>query len=397
MPVDILDHTCDLSGRESHRLRSLYTPPEWVKAASHEALCGDAEALPLNVYADPTRKLYPCHTKAATWMSAAFFYDRKGQIDPPKAELIETKLLKAADYWAIRGEIDTLRDKIAKNAGDELTKLADDDFAIVWHFADGTTDRSWPLRNAKEVQFAAGHFAKHRDKFAFDDRHKIANKILEKAIEFGAHLGGHDDIIEKAAARGGCSARDAAEMCEKRAQITRTSHPDMSGEILKMAQNIRQFPAQARGLENLVKLANLIDQFDREAGLVKLYGDGGLDRPEETLFSVNEKCAEQFVTAHVETTTGNTYAIDDFEKIGVERVREWMGDDFVEAVTLGEMFVDGAKMAAIIPTLDRGAAATFDRMMAAASLRPVLQDKAASAVLQRQDLMALASQYQPKR
>lgn len=165
----------------------------------------------------------------------------------------------------------------------------------------------------------------------------------------------------------------------------------------KMAEDIRKYPAQARGLDNLIKLASLIDQFDRTAGLVKLYGDGGLARPEEVLFSVNEKCASQFVTAHVETTTGNTYAIDDLEKVGVEKVREWMGDDFVEAVTLGEMFVDGAKMAAIVPTLDRGTAATFDRMMAAASIVPVLQDKAAAAVLQRQDLLSLASQYQPAR
>ena len=76
-----------------------------------------------------------------------------------------------------------------------------------------------------------------------------------------------------------------------------------------MAEDIRKYPAQARGLDNLIKLASLIDQFDRTAGLVKLYGDGGLARPEEVLFSVNEKCASQFVTAHVETTTGNTYAI----------------------------------------------------------------------------------------
>ncbi len=396
MPVDILDHTCDLSGRETHRLQALYGQPEWVKSASHEQKCGDPEQLPSHIYADPTRKLYPCHTKAATWMSAAFFYDRKSQHDPAKAELIEARILKAADYFACRGDVDALREKINRNVADELTKLSNDDFAVVWNYADGTVDRHWPLRNAKEVQFASQQFAKHRDKFAFVDRHRIANKILDKALEFGAHLEGRDELLDKTAARGGCSARDAAAAFQKRAELTKRTHPDGSAEMQKMAAVILEFPAQARGLDSLIKLAGHLDTYDRLTSLNKLYDAGGLARPEETLFAVGEKCASDFVQAHVETTTGNTYAISDLEKVAVEQVREWMGDEFVEAVTLGDIFVDGTKMAAIVPTLDRGAAAMFDRMMEAAAVQPVIRDKAASAVLRRQDLAALASQYQPQ-
>lgn len=396
MPVDILDHTCDLSGRETHRLQSLYGQPEWVKSASHDQKCGDPEQLPPHVYADPTGKLYPCHTKAATWMSATFFFDRKDQIEPGKAELIQTRILKAADYFACRGEINELIAKIEKNANDALRQLSDDDFALVWKYPDNSSDRHWPIRNAKEVQFAAQHFVTHRDKLAFADRHRVANKILDKALEFGAHLEGRDALLEKAAARGGCAARDAADAFEKRATLTRQTHADMSAEMKKMAEIIRQYPQQARGLESLIKLATHLDDFDRMTNLVKLYGDGGLDRPEDVLFVVTEKCAGEFVRAHVETTTGNTYAIHDLEKASVEQVREWMGDEFVEAVTIGDMFVDGAKMAAIVPTLDRGAATMFDRMMAAAAVQPVLQDKAATVILRPKDLAALASQYQPQ-
>jgi hypothetical protein len=395
MPVDILDHTRDLSGRETHRLTSLYPPPAYVKTASHERLCGDPETLPAHIYADPTHKLYPCHSAPATWMSATYFYDKRASHDPGKADLIEKRILEAAIHFGIGGDVTELRKKIAANVGDELTKLADDDFALIWHFENGTKERHWPLRNAREVQFAADHFAKHRDKFAFDDRHKIAVRILEKALSFGAHLGGHDDVLEKSAGNGGCSARTAAEMCESRAKMVKAAYPEYSEELLKMAGIIRSAPAQARGHDKLLKLAGMIDLFDRATNLNKLYDAGGLPRPEEVLFQVTEKEARAFVDAKVQTTTGNVYAIADFEKVSVDKVREWMGDEFTDAVAAGGLYVDGSKVATIVPTLDRGAATSLDRMMEAASLAPVMRDKAASAGISRDQLFSLAAKYQP--
>ena len=397
MPADILDHTCDLSGRETHRLTSLYSPPAYVKTASHERLCGDPETLPVHLYADPTHKAYPCHSAPATWMSAVYFYDKQASHEPGKAALIEKRILEAATHFGVGGDVAELRKKVAANVGDELTKLADDDFALIWHFENGTKERHWPLRNAKEVQFAAGHLVTHRDKFAFADRQKIATRILEKALTFGAHLDGHDDVLEKTAGNGGCSARTAAEMCESRAKMAKAAHPEYSEELLKMATIIRSAPAQARGHDKLLKLAAMIDLFDRATLLNRMYDAGGLPRPEEVLFQITEKEARSFVDAKVQTTTGNVYAIADFEKVGVEQVREWMGDEFVDAVTAGDLFVDGAKMAAIVPTLDRGAANSLDRMMQAAAIAPVMRDKAASAGISREELKALAAKYQPGR
>ena len=62
MTITVLDHTQDLSGVETHRLTSLYEPPEFVKKADGERLYGNAETLPQHVYADPLGRLYPCHT-----------------------------------------------------------------------------------------------------------------------------------------------------------------------------------------------------------------------------------------------------------------------------------------------------------------------------------------------
>lgn len=353
--------------------------------------------MPAHVYADPTHKLYPCHSAAATWMSATFFYDKRASFEPGKADLIEKRILDAAIHFGVGGDVSELRKKAAANVNDELSKLDDDSFALIWHFQNGTKERHWPMRNAREVKFAAAHLVKHRDKFKFEDRHKIATRILDKAQEFGAHLEGNDEVLEKTAGLGGCSARTAAEMLESRAKLTQRAYPEYAAELVKIAATIRQCPTQARGHDKLLKLAAHVDLFDRATSLTHMYGEGGLPRPEEVLFQVTEKEARSFVDARVQTTTGNVYMIADLEKVAVEQVREWMGDEFVDAVTAGDMFIDGAKMAAIVPTLDRGAAASFDRMMQAAAVQPTMRDKAASAGISRAELFAAAAKYQPGR
>ena len=72
MATSLLDHTHDVSGRETHRLTSLYPLPDFVKNASQERLTTN-ETIPRHMYADAANKLYPCHTGPATYMSALFF------------------------------------------------------------------------------------------------------------------------------------------------------------------------------------------------------------------------------------------------------------------------------------------------------------------------------------
>ena len=77
------------------------------------------------------------------------------------------------------------------------------------------------------------------------------------------------------------------------------------------------------------------------------------------------------MAAHVETTTGNVYALDDLEKLAVEDLRAVMGDEFADAVSAGGIYTDRDKLATIVPTLDRGMAATLDRLMAEKKAYPI--------------------------
>ena len=381
-----LDHVHDVSGRETHRLTALHPAPEFVKSAAVERLNGD-DTLPRHLYADQHNKLYPCHTAPATWMSALFFADKQAQFEEKRAESIRARIQQAAEYFGIAGLIGGLE----KSASAEAA-VSDDDFGVVWVDTNGRKERHWPLRNANEVKFAAAHFKRYRDEFVFEDRHRIATKILEKAAQFNADTSEAEGALELAAGYGMCAAKVASQMLKDRVRLTQRQYGDLASELSKLAEAVDQNPERAREVATRLKLASAVDNFDRSTHLYRLYDAGGLPRPEEVLFAVTEKVARDFLNENVETTTGNVYALDDLEKLAVEDVRAYLGDEFAEAVSAGGVYMDRDKLAAIVPTLDRGMATTLDQLMAEKQAAVVARNPAAEDLLSLDRLYELAAQ-----
>lgn len=381
-----LDHVHDVSGRETHRLTALHPAPEFVKSAAVERLNGD-DTLPRHLYADQHNKLYPCHTAPATWMSALFFADKQAQFEEKRAESIRARIQQAAEYFGIAGLIGGLE----KSASAEAA-VSDDDFGVVWVDTNGRKERHWPLRNANEVKFAAAHFKRYRDEFVFEDRHRIATKILEKAAQFNADTSEAEGALELAAGYGMCAAKVASQMLKDRVRLTQRQYGDLASELSKLAEAVDQNPERAREVATRLKLASAVDNFDRSTHLYRLYDAGGLPRPEEVLFAVTEKVARDFLNENVETTTGNVYALDDLEKLAVEDVRAYLGDEFAEAVSAGGVYMDRDKLAAIVPTLDRGMATTLDQLMAEKQAAVVARNPAAEDLLSLDRLYEMAAQ-----
>lgn len=385
-----LDHTQDVSGRETHRLTTLFTAPEFVKSAGHERTHGD-ETLPRHVYADVKNKLYPCHSGPATWLSALFFADKQAHFSEKEAAAIETRILDAAKYFGVLGSVRETMQKVAAANDMSIEKLADDAFAIVW-VTDEKKERYWPMRNATEVKHAAFNFNEWRDEFVFEDRQKIAARILEKAAAHQADIGDYELALAQSAGYGACAAKTAAAMLRERALLVSRSNQPAAQEMTKLAAVIDDHPEHTRQHATLLKLAAAIDEFDRINHLDRLYKTDDLERPESVLFAVTEKVARDFMAHNVETTTGSVYALDDLEKLAVEDMRNWLGDEFVDAVTAGGVYVDREKMSAIVPTLDRGMAAMLDRLMQENKLAAVAYTKQADSLLSLDSLYALAAQ-----
>lgn len=394
--MTVLDHTQDLTGAEQHRLTQLYTPPEFVKAANHAQLYGgDDDPLPAHVFGSAASRVYPCHTKAATWMSALFFADKVGQLKQADAQLIRGRILQAAGHWQIKPVVEALWEKMAADAASGMTKLADSDFALVWTGDNQQKERHYPLRNAAEVKMASDWFGQYHSQFAFGDKHTIAKKILEKAAAFGAAIS-NPDLIDRCAGYGYCAAGDAAGAWEKRASMIRTQNPEYAAAATKMAQVIRESVLEARDVGKRVKMAELMDQFDRHTKLDQYYDAGGLERPEDVLFQITEKVASEFVRDHVQTTTGAVYEKMALQSLQIGDVRQWMGDDLADEV--GGVMLDTEKLAAIVPTLPRPEAEMFERMARHAGIPVMGREKGASAQgLSMEEMVSLAQEYDQER
>lgn len=394
MSTQILDHTRDLSGTDQHRLLQLYPPPEFVKEASHEALHGNPEELPPHIYAMIAERLFPCHTKAATWMSALFFQDQRRKLNPSIADQAEQRLTKSASFWSIQPAVTALWEKMAEAETTGFAQLQDADFALVWEGGNQPKERHYPLRNAGEVKMASAWFDNYHGEFTFGDKNRIASKILIKAAEFGAPMD-NSEFLYQCAGFGYCSASDAATAWEKRGTLTQQTFPEYSEEAFRMGQSIRTNTFEARDQGKRIKMAELLDQFDRQTHLDKLYDDGGLERPEEVLFVVTEKVANQFLSEHAQTTTGAIYEKQALERISIEDVRSWMGDALADEVAAGGMYLDVEKLAEVLPTLPRDDAAMFEKMTSALAIPVAAREKAAADQGMTLDEMhELAEEYQ---
>jgi len=364
------DQTLDLNGQELHRIIAVYPLPDFVKNASQADVCGD-ETTPPNAFADTTRKLYPTHTPAATVVSSIFFHEKKAELSATRQQLIAEKLSHAAAYWQIAPTIGGILEKVAASNAIGDKTVSNSEYAIVFD-RNGTIERHYPLRNQDEVKAASDWLVKNRDRLPYDDRHTIASKVLAKADKFGLQLPGSRDTIEKIAGLGACSGKDAAGLIRSRIRAVGHTHKPnvLQVELEKLAQLCESAPRAIQHFGALTKIASMVDQFDREHGLVTKY-DNIIERPEDVLFGVTEKGAASVSDDLIGSVlTGNYYKKADLEKLAVRDLADGLGDDFVDAVTNANAWVDTTKLAAIVPTLPLNDAEQFDEIAAAAGIRP---------------------------
>lgn len=388
-----MDQSRDLSGRDRYRLAELLDAPEFVKQAEEADLCGDA-SVPTDAYADPVHRLFPCHTPAATWASTAFFLDKRASLNPRDIEFIDERLGYYAAYHEISHAIKAMRDKFASLNRKPVDTTNDDDYALVVKKSEVDIVRRYPLRNSTEVKAAAAYLHTHRDHFPFAIRRDWADKVLQKAAAYGVNLGEHADYIERQSGTGYCTMKTAVDAIKDRVNASRKGPGPLSelqGEMLKLAAEIEKAPARIHEPGVRVKLAGIIDSFDRTTGIWREYGDR-LQRVEEVLFDLTAEKMASAVKDHVSTLTGSIYATSDLEKLSWDHVNTYMGDDFANAISKnGKVSIE--KAAEIIPTLDRGMALSFDAMMEAAGMQPAAKEAGISYELNREYLLQMAAGY----
>lgn len=403
----MMDHVADVANRggvELHRLAKLYAFPDFVKQASPDNSLQVPHGTPVTACADPVNKQFWCHTKAACWLSHLFYQEKKAEFHPKHRQQIEKRLEAYAGQWGIKAACDAIvaRWQELHKAADD--RLPDSAFAYVWTGDDGHKVRQYPLRSAMEVKAAAEWVHQYRDQIPFPVRHTMAKKILEKAASFGAGIKDQKEFLEKQAGHGVCDPAEVVQMIEKRASLV---PPDagvtfdddgkpqggLRNHFLKMAASIKSAPRQALQPDMLLKLAETLDQLDRNLNLVGKYSDG-LPRPEDVIFKATFNKVASDLAHHVATTSGNFYEKAAFRKLAAGDLKDLFGDEFVQRVTTRLGDIDPEKMAEEVATLPRPDAQLLDNLLSENGIVPSMK-KAASAKqgLDAQAMQQIAAQY----
>ena len=390
MPSGV-DQVSDANAAEFVRLSRLYDFPEYVKQEKMARLF-EPGAAAVTTYADPVRRQYPCHTKAATWVSALYFAEKAAEFHAKDRDRIAARIDHYADFWQIRGDVSRVREKRAGYEKEASAALPDSAYAYVWvDDATGRKDRHLPMRNAAEVKAAADYLHRYQDRFRFADRHVMAGKILEKAARFGAAVGPLVPFLEKQAGRGVGDPDRVAAMIDARARLT--DNPAVRREIVKLAAACRGKVRQVFTPETMVKLAETVDDLDRQIGLAGKYTDA-IPRPEDVIFAATFSKAAAEADQLCPVTTGRLYRKQDFTKIALSDVRDLFGTDFADEVRGGPDAVDPEKLAEVVSTLPRNDAELFDRLADEAGVNPTATKSAAARYgFDEGQLKALADSY----
>ena len=359
-----MDATDDASFQVLHKLGKLVELPDFVKSAA-PATREAVAALPITGFADPVNRKFPVHTKAAAFMSQLYFLEARHRYPSQRAAAVQDKLSKAAAYWGISDTVKTAANSWEKAHNGAVGELADSDYAIVVDY-EGEKRRLFPIHSEINVK-AAGHslFSK-RAFLPYEWRLVGARRILHKAAELQVQFDDEvDSYLQKAAGFGSTTPSIAAEKLAARALMAPKAHRVEQRAMAKLAKamsGVKVLPPA----DHMVKLARVVDRFDRETGLNSYY-DQGVDTPEELFFGITQTKAAAFRDEHIELSTGTLLPVDVLSKLPLDKIAAMLGADFSKAVMADDSLeVDLEKFARVAKTLPRDDALLLERAIASA-------------------------------
>ena len=372
-PHDAAD---DRNHRQLWLLSKRTALPNFVKDAA-VATAKEQAGLAPEVFGDPAARKFPTHTKAAAWLSYAYFLDNRGAYATKEAAHIQDRLRRAGQFWGIAPDLTRLDELHAKEAA-AVTKVgeADEDYALVAVVGDRKI-RRMPLTDPFRTKLAGEFLCQNRRNYPYAWRKTAARKILLKAAQYALRKDVTDEeransalegdtrvYLEKAAGYGMTTPLLAAERLAVRTLMIPPQFHDLKikmAELTQAVRSLRRCPPPY-----LQKLAEAVDKVDREVGLCRFY-DQGVELPEELFFTVLEKQAADVLGAYVSLTTGNAWSLEDVARLPLAKIAAVLGNDFADAVVdASGLHVDLQKFAEVAPTLPRDDAVLLEKAMAAA-------------------------------
>lgn len=271
--MTLLEALNDQSCAKLRKIAQAYEMPEGVQAADIDANIDD---LPIEAYADPSKRRYPMHTKEACWLSRRMFELDRGQGHSTFAMLVSGRLENAERLHGVEPAVAKPMQKAA--SAPVRIDVAHDD-----------TRYTVELNSAAEAQEAVARMRKSASTYQ-QRRSFAAGLVTQSPGEWLRSFSAPDlEYIQKCAGLGMTEPRKIVEMLLSRSACFTREAPEMAVTMRKVAAEI-----EAPGFElnpgYLDKIAGLLDLCDRGTGLHKHYGSV-IKAPEELFETTIRKVA----------------------------------------------------------------------------------------------------------
>lgn len=351
------DQIGDKGGQLLVKMAKLHGLPDFVRNACVDA-SSDVSQIKSASFADPALREFPCHTAAATYISAMYLAEKRAEMESSKYDTISQRIDRFAKFHKIGSHINTFRHKHAEHQKE--AELTDDDYA----FVDESGKRYLPIRNAQEVKAAADWICSNKRQIAFSDRVKMARAVVRRSKTYGISLDNEYDLHKQAGL--GFTTKDGlVNLLESRRTVARDEYKEAFDGMAKIASETPQVMLQN---ESMLKIAETVDTFDRKFGFIHKYGEL-FPAPEDSLFGTTFKQAEEAVKPLCQLTTGTIYDRNNFAKIALDEISDLFGSDIAEDVRTGYT-LDVNKLAEVMESMPMDDAEVFDRLLESKGVQP---------------------------
>jgi hypothetical protein len=282
----------------------------------------ELDTLPETAFAWPEKRAFPIHSREHTIMSRVYLENVQAV---PKH--VDQAIKEACEVYGVDDAV-FARPKLAAVVDNPDDYLLPDLKRI-------------SVRSASQVKRAESILLDGYKKLAFENRAQACRRLMDKAAEYDVTL---HPLILKLAGFTISSTEQLRSWLEARQHVAKEAVHKVAYQ--KLADALRGRPPESRDREELIKVAEVIGELDRAAGLEKEY-DRTLPDPIQTVFNT-EKIAAQGVDLGGKFVPLTRLASYDASFYG-----DVLGDDLVREASDGHGGVDPHKLATILETLPR--------------------------------------------
>lgn len=281
----------------------------------------ELESLPETAFAWPEKRAFPIHSREHTAMSRVYRENIR-QVPPS----VDQALKEACEIYGLEEEL-FARPKVAAAPDDPEDYLLPDLKRI-------------PIRTGEQVKVAEEKLLAGYTKLSVERRAQACKRLIDKAASFNVTL---DPLMHKLAGFTITSTKVLTDWLEARATASSGEHRNA---FQKLADSVKRLPPEIRDRESQIKVAEVIADLDKRAGLVKHY-DRRLPDPMLTVFNTEK------VAGHGIDLGGRFYPMARLAAYPASFYGDVLGDDIVREASDGAGGVDPHKLAAILETLPR--------------------------------------------